>query len=120
MAQVIAGNTVTEVTRNRAKVGCTQVTRQDVEALLKSMDASPIDFEVFAAPRDGNDDFWVQFIMRGLQGGGGWVAVSEDVTVSELPLGYVNRFAQFCIERRVAVLLLEYLAKRLGYNLSVK
>jgi hypothetical protein len=115
MAQVISGNTVTEVTRDSAKVGCTEVSRQDVETLLKSMDAAKPSFEIYP------DESWrgtpydfsthVYFTIR--KSKGGFVATDHNADVTHAK-GYGAKVASFALHRENAFVFLNYLAAALG------
>lgn len=120
MAQVIAGNTVTEVTKTSAKVGCTKVTREEVETLLKSMDvAKPAysgAFEIFDAhTADKYKDQWVNFVMRGMQGSGGWFTESDRSDPDPRPNKWNHQYLEMMIQTETAIQLFKYLAERLGY-----
>lgn len=117
MAQLIAGNTVTEVTKTSAKVGCTKVTREDLETLLKSMDSARPEFEIVDGEKTYKDSNWFHFTMRGEQSGGGWFRASESLEGS-LSGGWTNRSVEIMVENKVAAQLLQYLAKRLGYEVQ--
>jgi len=114
----VAGNEVTDVTRDTAQVGCTKVTRAEVEAVLKAMDRAPEikDFEINLADAHGNG--YLVFQIR--NDDYGWLGVSEIPTAShpDGPGAYKWKAGFFCISKNRAEKLLKFLAENVpGYVL---
>lgn len=114
----IATHEVKNVTRDGAEVGCTKVTKAEVEALLEEMKKVPVakDFEITLLPGDAS---YLNFIIR--HQGTGWVGVSENQEAFQYSFMYGNKSAGFCLERTgKAEKLLRFLAEQLGYTVTAK
>jgi len=114
---VIAGTTVTEITRETAQVGCTKVTRAEAEALLAEMNKIPEDnFKVWMPAEANNQDSrWVNLCVSSDTG---WFAASEDSQASyyKTDRGFRQKFFAMCVTRDHAEKLLRFLAKQLGLS----
>jgi hypothetical protein len=113
----IAGNPLTEVTRETAKIGCTKVTRAEAVALLAEMDKAPArdDFDIGKMPC--MDPEFFNFFIR--HEGSGWVSVNMRRDgwdrLHDNATGYGNHAAFFCLEIPRAEKLLKFLAENLGF-----
>jgi hypothetical protein len=105
----IGPHSVTEVTRETAKVGCTKVTRTDVEKLLKQMDAAPKEFDFEIEPELSGGEY-INFNIR--HHGGGWIAASEDSKAQRTGFRHCSAF--FCLDKQKATKLLDFLSTQLG------
>lgn len=106
---------VKNVTRESAEVGCTKVTKAEVEAVLKAMNEKPLlrDFEIEKLP---NYNEFLNFTIR--NSSTGWIATSEVQEANDKGARYVNKSAFFCLEYRRAEKLLRFLAEGLGFTVS--
>lgn len=115
----IANNEVTNITRETAQVGCTKVTRQEVEVLLQEMNKIPEtkDFEVLDSRTIHSTGFVCINVNHGDHG---WIGVSEDAqaTMPDGPQAYKWRSAFLCLRTTYAEKLLRALAQQLNLTVS--
>ncbi len=114
----IAGNQVTDVTRDSAQVGCTKVTRAEAEALLAKMNdaANKLDFHIEVPAVAGMmASEWFNLTIAS-ESYGGWFAASEDAraTYYGTDRGFRNRFLAMCVRRSDAEKLCRFLGTQLG------
>lgn len=108
MIQKIAGYNVTLVSPSSAKVGCTKVTKEEVEALLEAMKEVP-KFQIYDNPSG------VHFTMRRHKKG--FIAVDTDVEHAQ---NFSHATASFFLNFKDAEKVLEYLANKLGKQIIPK
>src|SRR6267154_2518302 len=112
---VIAGTTVTEITRDTAQVGCTKVTRAEAEALLAEMNKIPV-IKGFLRPGPEYPDF-VGFTLRDKISG--WLAASNNPDAEYYGNGgFELKSASFCLRNSHAEELLRFLAEQLNFKVS--
>ena len=107
---------VTEIKRDAAQVGCTRVTRAEVEQLLKEMDSAPreYDFEIESVPAQCSG--FLNFNIRNTNPG--WIAATEKADAERGMGGFGVRMASFCLNSQNAEKLFKFLADELGYYIS--
>lgn len=110
----IGQHEVTEIKRDAAQVGCTRVTRAEVEQLLKQMDSAPrnYNFEIESVSNQCNG--FLNFNVRNTESG--WIAAAEKVDAERGTGGFGVRMASFCLNSSNAEKLFKYLADKLGYS----
>lgn len=110
----IGQHEVTEIKRDAAQVGCTRVTRAEVEQLLKQMDSAPREYDFNIKLRGEKPTEYLNFDIRHEHTG--WVSASENKDTPHVGGGYGNRSAGFCLEKPQAQKLFEFLGGALGYD----
>jgi len=115
----ISGNEVNEITHDEAKVGCTRVTRLDVEALLAEMNKVPIkevfDFKITSQNNSITD--YVSFRIN--EDHDGWASPSYNHGAKYYggnPTGFANVLSlSLCLSLQKAEKLMRFLAEKLGF-----
>lgn len=119
MIQKIAGYNVTLVSPSSAKVGCTKVTKEEVEALLEAMKEVPkfqiYDNPSFVGTEHEFKNVGVHFTMRRHKKG--FIAVDTDVEHAQ---NFSHATASFFLNFKDAEKVLEYLANKLGKQIIPK
>jgi hypothetical protein len=109
----IGQHEVTEIKRDAAQVGCTRVTRAEVEQLLKEMDSAPV-YHEFTIEKVRSGSNYIKFSIRREEPG--WNSASEDVNAN-YGAGLFNKTSShFCLHLKDAHKLFEYLGGALGYH----
>lgn len=110
----IGQHEVTEIKRDAAQVGCTKVTRAEVEELLKKMDSAPRERKFLVERSGERKSEFVNFIIRNPQAG--WVSASEQFDFSHNSATYLSQSAGFCLITAQAQELFEFLGGALGHE----
>lgn len=108
----IGQHEVTEIKRDAAQVGCTKVTRAEVEELLKKMDSAPVarNFEIVDA---GSYDRFTKFTIHTEDFGSISASEEKDAEYGG-PFGF--RSASFCLRPERAQALFNFLGGALGHD----
>ena len=111
----IAGqHEVTEIKRDAAQVGCTRVTRAEVEQLLKEMDSAPQSFPELTIESVNNAYDFIRLTLR--RDTPGFAHGSEDADSKySATAAFDIRALHLCLHRAKAQQLFEFLGGALGY-----
>ena len=108
---------VTEIKRDAAQVGCTRVTRAEVEQLLKEMDSAPKSYSEFTIEKEpASTTGYTRLTLR--RDFSGFAAGSSDVnSVYDCEsTGFDIRALHMCLSRENAQKLFEFLGGALGHD----
>ena len=116
----IAEHRVTGVTRDTAQVGCTKVTRADVEKLLKNMDAASVKKNFEIQIEGGSDPDYTRLNIQ--HSGTGWLSASASEHDGYYKPGGFGTFksVSMCLNRAQAEKVVKVLADQLRYSLSAQ
>lgn len=107
----IGQHEVTEIKRDAAQVGCTRVTRAEVEQLLKQMDSAPV--PGFIENWESNSEY-VKFTLRDEDTG--WSSGSVRAADGYGNTPFSLRSVSFCLRHERAQKLFEFLGGALGHH----